>query len=158
VLLWEVLEGIGHPCQRAHNVACQRSLAWPFLTSGRQLPISSLMHDSRRQHDTYAEPGVHMLHMMNYKVYCMHVVRPWFSSQLMKRFTWTALWHVGSSLHILNVDQQPGTITGTAGIQLARLTAVCIPVQHCFLQATKQEITLMHMLPERKRLDRCVSL
>ncbi len=66
----------------------------------------------------------------------------------MQRLMWTGLLHVGSSLHILDVNQQSSTITGTAGIQLARLTAVCIPVQHGFLQATKQEVTLMHMLPE----------
>ena len=88
----------------------------------------------------------------------MHVVRPWVPSLVMKRFAWTALWHEGSSLHILDIYQQSGAITGTAGIQLARLTAVCIPVKHSFLQATKQEVTPSHMLPERRRLDRCVSL
>ena len=55
---------------------------------------------------------------------------------------------MGSSLHILDVNQQPSAITGTAGIQLARLTAVCIPVQHSFLQATNLEVTLMHTLSE----------
>ena len=106
------------------------------------------MRDSRRQHDTYAELGVHTLHMMNQKVHCMHVVRPWSPNSIVQRFTWTALWHVGSSLHILNVNQQASAITGTAGIQLARLTAVCIPVQHSFLQATKQKVALLRTLPE----------
>ncbi len=61
---------------------------------------------------------------------------------------WTALWHVGSCLHILDVYQQSSATTDTTGIQLARLTAVCIPVQHSFLHATEQDVALMHMLPE----------
>lgn len=46
-------------CAREHKMMLPSvSLAWSLPAPGHQLPISSLMHDSRRQHDTCAELAV----------------------------------------------------------------------------------------------------
>ncbi len=55
------LKGLSIYAREHKTILPSSSLAWSLLAPGHQLSHSSLMHNSRRQHDTCAELGVHML-------------------------------------------------------------------------------------------------